>query len=133
MTLSLLYRQKSYRDGHQQLCELSPPAPNSEKRIKKTCPCNQYPIILHFYIVKLGTQGCTFLFLIPKIDCGYPIEPRGDSNERVPTINVLSKDIKNIIFFPVKFSFLLLKISVYYSSCIFIGQAFVLDIAKASS
>ena len=44
---------------------------------QKTCPCNVYPIIPHFYIVKLGYAGVYlfFLFLLQNIDCGYSLEP----------------------------------------------------------
>ena len=52
--------------------------------IKKTCPCNVYPLEPHFYIVKLGYAGVylSFLFLLQNIDCGYSLEPprRGGSN-----------------------------------------------------
>ena len=53
-------------------------------RIRKTCPCNIYPLKPHFYIVKLGFAGVYlfFLFLLQNIDCGYSLEPprRGGSN-----------------------------------------------------
>ena len=52
--------------------------------ITKTCPCNVYPLKLHFYIAKLGYVGVYlfFLFLLQNIDCGYSLEPprRGGSN-----------------------------------------------------
>ena len=52
--------------------------------IKKTCPCNVYPLEPHFYIAKLGYAGVYlfFLFLLQNIDCGYSLEPprRGGSN-----------------------------------------------------
>ena len=52
--------------------------------IRKTCPCNEYPLKPHFYIVKLGYAGVYlfFLFLLQNIDCGYSLEPprRGGSN-----------------------------------------------------
>ena len=52
--------------------------------IRKTCPCNEYPLKPHFYIVKLGYAGVYlfFLFLLQNIDCGYLLEParRGGSN-----------------------------------------------------
>ena len=52
--------------------------------IRKTCPCNVYPLEPHFYIVKLGYAGVYlfFLFLLQNIDCGYLLEPprRGGSN-----------------------------------------------------
>ena len=45
--------------------------------IKKTCPCNVYPLEPHFYISKLGYTGVYlfFLFLLQNIDCGYSLEP----------------------------------------------------------
>ena len=52
--------------------------------IRKTCPCNVYPLKPHFYIAKLGYGGgyLFFLFLLQNIDCGYSLEPprRGGSN-----------------------------------------------------
>ena len=41
--------------------------------IRKTCPCNEYPLKPHFYIVKLGFAGVYlfFLFLLQNIDCEY--------------------------------------------------------------
>ena len=52
--------------------------------IRKKCPCNEYPLKPHFYIVKLGYAGVYlfFLFLLQNIDCGYSLEPprRGGSN-----------------------------------------------------
>ena len=45
--------------------------------IRKTCPCNIYPLILHFYTEKLGYARVYlfFLFLLQNIDCGYSLEP----------------------------------------------------------
>ena len=45
--------------------------------IRKTCPCNEYPLKPHFYIVKLGYAGVYlfYLFLLQNIDCGYSLEP----------------------------------------------------------
>ena len=56
------------------------------ENIRKTCPCNEYPIKPHFYIVKLGGNAGVhlfFIFFIQNIDCGYSLEPprRGGSNE----------------------------------------------------
>ena len=52
--------------------------------IRKTCPCNVYPLEPHVYIAKLGYAGVYlfFLFLLQNIDCGYSLEPprRGGSN-----------------------------------------------------
>ena len=55
---------------------------------------NVYPLIPHFYVEKLGYAGVYlfFLFLLQNIDCGYSLEP-----PRVPTIYVLSKNIKNFL------------------------------------
>ena len=57
---------------------------NSELFIRKTCPCNVYPLEPHFYIAKLGYAGVYlfFLFLLQNIDCGYSLElpRRGGSN-----------------------------------------------------
>ena len=63
------------------------------------------PLKLHFYLVKLGYTGVYifFLFLLQNIDCGY---------SQVPTINVLSKNIRNSICFKMM-KFFLLKISMY--------------------
>ena len=40
--------------------------------IRKTSPCNEYPLEPHFYIVKLGCAVIYlfFLFLLQNIDCG---------------------------------------------------------------
>ena len=40
--------------------------------IRKTCPCNVYPLKPNFYIAKLGYAGVYlfFLFLLQNIDCG---------------------------------------------------------------
>ena len=65
------------------------PTPLCKKRIKqlnirKTCPCDVYPLEPHFYIATLGYAGVYlfFLFLLQNIDCGYSLEPphRGGSN-----------------------------------------------------
>ena len=39
--------------------------------IRKTCPCNVYPLEPHFYIAKLGNAGVNlfFLFLLQNINC----------------------------------------------------------------
>ena len=57
---------------------------SGQMHIRKTSPCNIYPLKPHFYIVKLGYVGVYlfFLFLLQNIDCGYSLEPprRGGSN-----------------------------------------------------
>ena len=49
--------------------------------IRKTCPCNIYPIEPHFYIAKMGYAGVYpfFLFLLQNIDCGYSLERLGEA------------------------------------------------------
>ena len=44
--------------------------------IKKTCPCNEYPLKPHFHIVKLGYAGVYLFFLILLQN----IDRRGGSN-----------------------------------------------------
>ena len=48
------------------------------------CSIHVYPLILHFYVAKLGYAGVYlfFWFLLQNIDCWYSIEPprRGGSN-----------------------------------------------------
>ena len=52
--------------------------------IRITCPCNEHPLTLHFYIekVRFTRVYIFFLFLLQNIDCGYSLEPphRGGSN-----------------------------------------------------
>ena len=74
------------------------------------------------FIAKLGYSGVHlfFLFLLQNIDCGYSLEPprRGGSNI-VPTINVLSKNIKTF----------LINFSIFTDEknlCILHGQVFVM-------
>ena len=84
---------------------------NKNMVIRKTCPCNVYPLKPHFYIEKLGYAGVYlfFLFLLQNIDCGYSLEPprRGGSNE-YPQSMFWSKNKKNIKEF-------LLKIFIFYN------------------
>ena len=79
------------------------PTSEAHGHIMKMC-FNVYPLEPHFYIAKLGYSGVYifFLFLLQNIDCGYSIElpRRGGSN--IPTINVLSKNKKNIKIFQLK-------------------------------
>ena len=54
----------------------------AKHNIRKTFPCNIYPIKPHFYIEKMGYAGVYLFVIAPKIDCGYLLEPprRGGSN-----------------------------------------------------
>ena len=72
------------------------------------------PLTPHFYIEKLGYLF--FLFLLQNIDCGYSLEPPLQSN-------VLSKNIKNIKFFPMKFSIFAFEKK---NLCILHGHVFVM-------
>ena len=79
-----------------------PPCPYRVKTFKnllitETCLYNFDPLKPHFYTVKLGFTGVYIIFLISvqNIDCGYSLE-------RVPTINVLSRNMKNIRIFYLK-------------------------------
>ena len=72
---------------------------------KSLCPSNVYPLIPHFYEVKLGfTGGIPFflLFLLQNIDCRYSLDPlRQDGNRSYvyPQSMVWSNIMKNINFF----------------------------------
>ena len=69
---------ESFRLGIEKLCILTPVVPSfSKPYIRKTCPCNVYPLIPLFCIAKLGYAGVYlfFLFLLQNIDCGYSLEP----------------------------------------------------------
>ena len=68
-------------------CMASPHAP---RIIRKTCPCNEYPLKPHFCIVKLGFAGVYlfFLFLLQNIDCEYSLEP--------PRLSIF--DVKKILY-----------------------------------
>ena len=96
--------------------------------IKKTCQCNKYPLTPHFYIVKLECTGISFfLFLVQDIDCGYSFErPR---LERIPTINVLSQNVKDIKIFPSKFSIFTAGKKSLFIAWVFFHNAFALIIS----
>ena len=63
--------------------------------ITKTCPCNEYPLKPHLYIVKPRYAGVYlfFLFLVQNIDCRYSLAPPHQGGSNVPTIYVLSNTI----------------------------------------
>ena len=88
--------------------------------ITKSCLYNFDPLKPHFYVVKLGFTGYTlfFLFLLKNIDCGYSLEP---PRRRIPTIYVLSRNMKNIgIFLSENFYFLVVKFSIYLNRRVFV-------------
>ena len=75
--------------------------------IRKTCPCNEYPLKPHFYLVKLGFAGVYLFFLIfaPKHRLWVLVRTASPRRfKRVPAIYVLSKNKKNIEIFLMKFS-----------------------------
>ena len=76
-----------------------------------TSPCNEHPLTAHFYIVKLGLTGVYIIFLIFALKHRLWVLVRTASLRRfycVPTINVVSKNKKNITFCH-------LKITIFYS------------------
>ena len=87
--------------------------------ITKTSPCNEHPLTPHFYIAKLGFTVVYnfFLFLLQIIDYGYSLEP-----PHCPTINVLSKNKKNILIFYQK----IIIFTVFKNCCILHGRVFVM-------
>ena len=93
--------------------------------IRKTCPCNEYPIKPKLYILKVGYAGVYlfFLFFLQNIDCGYSLEPprRGSSNRLGEAVLTCTHNLcfeqnkKYIKIFPLKtFNFYNLGKSVYY-------------------
>ena len=83
--------------------------------ITKTCLYNVDPLKPHFYIVKLGFTGVYIILLISA------------QKHRlwVPTIYVLSRNMKNIRIFYLKiFSFLEVKFSTYLNRRVFVMYIF---------
>ena len=78
--------------------------------ITKTCLYNFDPLKPHFYIVKLGFSGVYIIFLISAQKHRLWVLVRTASTrrfERVPTICVLRRNMKNIrVFYQKIFSFL---------------------------
>ena len=92
----------------------------------QTCPGDLYPLTSHFYKVKLGCTGVYIFFLIFALQHTLWVLIRTASMRRfkcVPTINVLSKNKKNIKNF-------LLKINIFTTVkyyCILHGRVCVMD------
>ena len=79
--------------------------------IRKTCPCNVYPIEPHFYKAKMGyaVVFLFFLFLLQNIDCGYSLEPpRREKYHKFSIESVHFLQLKNL--------------------CILHGQVFVMNL-----
>ena len=63
--------------------------------ITKTCPCNEYPLIPHFHIEKLGYAGYThFSNLFQNIDCWYSLEQPRRGGTNVPHSILRAKEKK---------------------------------------
>ena len=101
--------------------------------ITKTCLYNFDPLKPHFYIVKLGFIGVYIIFLISAQKHILWVLVRTASArvlvrtaslkrfQRVPTIYVLSRNMKNIRDFYLKiFSFLEVKFSIYLNRRVFV-------------
>ena len=92
--------------------------------ITKTRLYNFDPLQPHFYIVKLGFAGVYIIFLISAQKHRLWVLVRTASARRfyrVPTIYVLSRNMKNIRVFHLKiFQFLEGKFSTYLNRCVFV-------------
>ena len=66
--------------------------------IRKTCPCNIYPLKPQFYIEQMGYTGVYlfFLFLLQNINCGYLLEQprRGSSNMYLQSMFCLYSQVR---------------------------------------
>ena len=81
------------------------------------------PLNPHFYVVKLGFTGVYIFFLISAQKHRLPVFVRsGYSLERVPTIYVLSRNMKKIYksFIFENFQFLEVKFSIYLNRHVFV-------------
>ena len=67
------------------------------RRIRKTCPCNDYPLKPHFYTVKLGFAGVYlfFLFLLQNIDCGELLTIRTLANSALVNSALVNSDLNH--------------------------------------
>ena len=92
--------------------------------ITKTCLYNFDPLKPHFYTVKLGFTGVYIIFVISAQKHILWVLVRTASARRfyrVPTIYVLSRNMKNIRFFYVKnCHFWVVKFSVYLNRRVFV-------------
>ena len=92
--------------------------------ITKTYLYNFDPLKPHFYIVKLGFTGVYIIFVISAQKHRLWVLVRTASTrrfKRVPTIYVLSRNMKNIRYFYLKnCHFLVVKFSIYLNRCVFV-------------
>ena len=82
----------------------------------KTCLNNFDPLKPHFYIVKLGFTGVYIVFLISAQKHRLWVLVRTS----LPTIYVLSRNMKNVRFLSENFQFLEVKFSIYLNRHVFI-------------
>ena len=96
---------------------------NSDDCIMETCLYNFDSLKPHFYIVKLGFYRVYIIFLISAQNHRLWVLVRTASPrrfERVPTIYILSRNMKNkISFLPKKFRVLEVKFSIYLNRRVF--------------
>ena len=95
--------------------------------ITKTCLYNFDLLKPHFYVVKLGFTGVYIICLISAQKHNFWVLVRSASMRQfqgVPTIYVLSRNMKNIIFFFLSenFQFLEVKYSIYLNTGVFVMQ-----------
>ena len=102
-----------------------------KKNITKTCLYYFDPLKPHFYIVKLGFTGVNIIFLISAQKHKLWVIFRTASARRfwrVPTIYVLSRNMKNIRVFYLKiFSFWRWNFSIYLNRRVFVMKQKKLD------
>ena len=92
--------------------------------ITKTCLYNFEPLKPHFYVIKLGFRVVYIIFLISAQKHGLWVLVRIASVRkflRVPTISVLSRNMKNIrVSLSENFRFLEVKFSMYLNRRVFV-------------
>ena len=90
----------------------------TERIVTKTRLYNFDPFKPHLGFT--GGKHCLFLFLHKNINCGYSLDPPRLGGER-PTIYVLSRNMKNIKVFYLKFfEFSEMKFSIYLNRRVFV-------------
>ena len=91
--------------------------------ITGTCLYYIDPLKPHFYIVKLGVTGDTFLFylfLFKNIDYGYPLEPPRRVLMSTHNLCFEQKYEKYQSFLSENFQFLEVKLSIYFNRRVFV-------------
>ena len=102
---TLASKERQVKTGKDRLWmqnKLSKPTPLHQAHITKAYLYNFDPLKPHFYIVKLGFTGVYIIFLISAQKHRLWVLVRTASSrrfQRVPTVYVLSRNMKNIRFF----------------------------------